>query len=65
MSAMSKNVILNYDNVFKREIVIYTCNLILHSEKIKVYMLETEKKAHKWFKRYNLFNIFLPEFLHL
>lgn len=45
MSAMSKNVILNYDNVFEREIVIYTCSLILHSVKIKVYMWETEQST--------------------
>lgn len=45
MSAMSKTVILNYDNVFKREIIFYTWNLILHSVKIKVYMLETEKST--------------------
>ena len=40
-----RNVILKYEHVFKRQIGIYTCNLILCGVKIKVYVLETEKST--------------------
>lgn len=43
---------------------IYTCNLMLCSVKIEVYILETEK-TEKWFKRENLFNFFVLKISHL